>query len=63
MHISLAAAWVTSLYLLCGEQCVDVLHSIEVCSVQRVLAGENLGHRRQTTVGHKVMADGATLHI
>lgn len=37
----------TQLYLFSGEQCVDVFHSIEICSVQGVLAGKNLQNRAQ----------------
>lgn len=35
------------LYLFSGEQRVDVFHRIEICSVQGVLAGENLQNRTQ----------------
>lgn len=35
------------LYLLSGEQCVDVFHGIEIRSVQGVLAGKNLQNRTQ----------------
>lgn len=32
-------------YLFSGKQCVDVFHSIEICSIQGVLAGENLQNK------------------
>lgn len=34
-------------YLFSGKQCVDVFHSIEICSIQGVLAGENLQNKMQ----------------
>lgn len=34
-------------YLLSGKESVDVLHSVEICSVQGILAGEHLRKGRE----------------
>lgn len=61
------ACWcfcVTLQYLFSGKQCVDVLHSIEICSVQRVLTGEHLVHKTQNTFYIAVVAsDSDTVNV
>lgn len=53
---------VTTTYLLSGKESINILHSIEICSVQWILAGKYLKRGKETNTINTPLLISLTLH-